>query len=90
MAYDHLVSVQTVSGCIRVGEAIKGVTVAGFDGIEPSLLDQKAQAGMLESNLGTNAGEINAAWVKWGTSGMGCQGNSLGCTVQVVDQTGYP
>ncbi len=90
MAHDHLVSVQTVPGCIRVGEAIKGVAVAGFDSVEPSLLDQKAQAGMIKSNQGTNAGEIKAAWVKWGTCGMGGQGNSMGCTVQIVDQAGYP
>ncbi len=81
MAHDCLVSVQTVPGCIGVGEAIKGVAVAGFDGIEPSLLDRKAQEGMIESNQGTNAGEIKAEWVKWSTCGTGGQGNSLGCTV---------
>ncbi len=89
MAHDCLVSVRTVPGYIGVGEAIEGVAVAGFDGIKPSLLDRKAQAGMIESNQCTNAGEIKAAWVKWGTCGTGCQGNSLGCTVQVVDQAGY-
>ncbi len=55
-----------------------------------SLLDRKAQAGKIESNQGTNAGEIKAVWVEWGTCGMGFQGYSLGCTVQVVDQAGYP
>jgi hypothetical protein len=90
MAHDYLVSIRTVPGCIGVGEAIKGVTVARFDGIKPSLLDWKAQAGMMESNQGTNAGEVQIAWVKRGTCGTGCQGNSLGCTVQVVDQIGYP
>jgi hypothetical protein len=64
MAHDCLVSVRTVPDCIGVGEAIKGVTVSGFDGVEPSLLDRKAQAGMIESNQGPNAGEIKAAWVK--------------------------
>ncbi len=83
MAHDCLVSVRTVP-------TIEGVAVAGFDGIEQSLLDRKAQAGMIESNQGTNSGEIKAEWVKWGTCGTGCQGNSLGCTVQVVDQAGYP
>ncbi len=90
MAHDWLISVWTVPGCIGVGEAIKGVAVASFDGVEPSFLDQKIQAGMIESNQGTNAGDIKAAWVKWGTCDTGCQGNSLGCTVQVVDQAGYP
>ncbi len=90
ITHDCLVSVQTVPGCIGVGEAIEGVTVAGFDGVEPSLLDRKAQAGMIETNQGTNAGEIKAARVKWGTCGTGGQGNSLGCTVQVVDQAGDP
>jgi hypothetical protein len=64
MAHDHFVSVRTVFGCIGVGEAIKGVAVACFDGVEPSLLDQKAQAGMIESNQGTIAGEIKAVWVE--------------------------
>ncbi len=64
MAYDPLVSVQTVPGCIGVGVAIEGVAVAGIDGIKPHLLDRKAQAGMIETNQGTNAGEIKAAWVK--------------------------
>jgi hypothetical protein len=63
MAHDCLVSIQTVPGCIGVGEAIKGVAVAGFDGVEPCLLDRKAQAGMIETNLGTYAGEIKAVWV---------------------------
>ncbi len=90
MAHDCLVSIRTVPGCIGVGEAIKGVAVAGFDGVNPRLFDRKAQAGMIETNKGTNAGEIKAAWVKWGTCGMGGQGNSLGCTVQVVDQAGDP
>jgi hypothetical protein len=35
MAHDHLISIQTVPGCIGVGKAIKGVTVAGFDGFKP-------------------------------------------------------
>ncbi len=47
MAHYHFVSIQTVPGCIGVGEAIKGVAVAGFDGIEPSFLDWKAQIGMI-------------------------------------------
>ncbi len=64
MAYDHLVIIRTVPGCIGVGEAIKGVTVACFDGVEPHLLGRKAQVGMIETNQGTNAGEIKAAWVK--------------------------
>ncbi len=84
MAHDPLVSVRTVSGCIGGGKAIEGVAVASYDSIKPSLLDRKAQAGMIESNQCTNAGEIKAAWVKWGTCGTGSQGNSLGCTIQVV------
>ncbi len=90
MAHDHLISVWTVPGSIGVGEAIKSVAFPGFDSIEPSLFDREAQAGMIEPNQGTNAGEIKTAWVKWGTCGMGGQGNSLGCTVQVVDQAGNP
>ncbi len=89
MPHDCLISVRTVPGCIGVGEAIEGVAVAGFDGAELSLLDRKAQAGMIESNQGINAGKI-AALVKWGTCGTGGQGNSLGCAVQVVDQAVDP
>jgi hypothetical protein len=39
MAHDRFVSIRTVAGCIGVFEAIKGVAVASFDGIKPSLLD---------------------------------------------------
>ncbi len=85
MAHDCLVRVWTVPGSIGVGEAIKGVAVASFDRVKPSLLDKEAQAGMIETNQGTIAGEIKAGWVKWGTCSTGSQGNSLGCTVQVVD-----
>ncbi len=81
MAHDRLIGVRTVLGRIGVSEALEGVAVAGFDGIEPSLLDREAQAGMIESNQGANAWEIKAAWVKWGTRGMSSQGNSLGCAL---------
>ncbi len=81
MAHDRLIGVWTVPGHIAVGEALEGVAVASFDSIKPSLLDWEAQAGMIEPNQGTDAGEIKAAWVKSGTCGMGGQGNSLGCTV---------
>ena len=81
MALDHLIGVRTVLGRIGVSEALKGAAVTSFDCIKPSLLDREAQAGMIEPNQGTNAGEIKAAWVKWGTCGTGSQGNSLGCTV---------
>ncbi len=81
MAHDCLIGVRTVLGHIGVSEALKGVAVAGFDCIEPSLLDREAKAGMIEPNQGTNAGEIKAAWVKWGTCSTGGHGNSLGCTV---------
>ncbi len=78
MAHDRLISVRTVPGSIGVGKAVKGVAVAGFDSIDPSLLHREAQAGMIESNQGINAGEIKAEWVKWGTCCTGGQGNSLG------------
>ncbi len=81
MVHDCLIGIRTVLGRIGVGETLKGVTVAGFDSVEPSLLDREAQAGMIEPNQGPNAGEIKAAWVKWGTCGTGDQGNCLGCAV---------
>ncbi len=90
MAHGPLVSVRKVLGFIGVSEAIKGVAVASVDGIEPSFLDRIAQACMIETNQGTNPGEIKAVWVEWGTCGTGGQGNSLGCAVQVVDQAGNP
>jgi hypothetical protein len=81
MAHDCLIGIRTILGCIGVGKALKGVTVAGFDSVEPSLLDREARAGMIEPNQGPNAGEIKTSWVKWGTYGMGGQGNHLGCAV---------
>ncbi len=81
MAHDHLIGVWTVFGRIGVGEALKGVAVAGFDSVKLSLLDREAQAGMIEPNQGTDAGEIKTTWVKWGTCGSGGQGNSLGCAL---------
>ena len=81
MAHDRLICIRTVLGFIGVGEALEGVADAGFDSVEPSLLDREAQAGMIEPNQGLNAREIKAAWVKWGTCGTGGQGNHLGCAV---------
>ncbi len=81
MAHDCLIGIWTVLVRIGVGETLEGVAVAGFDSINPSLLDREAQAGMMEPNQGPNAEEIKAAWVKWGTCGMGGQGNRLGCAV---------
>ncbi len=81
MAHDCIIGVRTVLGCIGVGEALKGAAVAGFDIVEPSLLDKEAQAGMIKTNQGPDAGEIKAAWVKWGTCGMGGQGSCLGCAI---------
>ncbi len=81
MANDRLIDIWTVPGSSEVGEAFEGVAVAGFDSVEPSLLDKEALTGMIELNQGTNAKEIKAARVKWGTCGSGGQGNSLGCAV---------
>ncbi len=64
MAHDCLIGIWTVLGCIGVREALKCVAVAGFDSVEPSLLDREAQAGMIEPNQGPNAGEIKALWIK--------------------------
>jgi hypothetical protein len=80
MAHDRLIGVRTLPGRNGVGKALEGVKVASFDSIKPSLLDRETKAGMIEPNQDTNAGEIKAAWVKWGTHGHGSgdQGNSLG------------
>ncbi len=67
MARDRLIGIRTVPGRIGVGEALQGVAVAGFDSVKPSLLDRETKVGMIEPNQGTNAGEIKAAWVEWGT-----------------------
>ncbi len=37
-------------GGVGVCEAFKGVTVAGFDGIQPGLLDWEPKTGMVEPN----------------------------------------
>jgi len=47
MTHDRFVSVWTILGSIGVGEALKGVAVAGFDGIQPGLFDWKAKTGMI-------------------------------------------
>ncbi len=81
MAHDCLIGVRTVPGHIGVGEALKGVAVASFDSTEPSLLDRETKAGIIEPNQGTNAGEIKAVWVKWGTCGLGGQDHRMGCAI---------
>ncbi len=73
-----------------VGEALEGVTVAGFDGIQPGLFDWKAKTGVVKTNQGANAGQIKAARIKGSTRNLGSQSNSLGCTVEVVNQAGRP
>ncbi len=64
MAYDRLIGVRTVLGHIGASVALEGITFAGFDCVESSLLDREAQTGMIEPNQGINAGDIKAAWVK--------------------------
>jgi hypothetical protein len=56
MTHDRFVCIRTILGSIGVGEAFEGVTVAGFDGIQPGLFDWKAKTGMIESNQSANAG----------------------------------
>ncbi len=56
MTHDGFIRVGAVTCNIRVGEAIEGVEVAGLDGIEPSLLDWKAQACMVEADESSYAG----------------------------------
>ena len=50
MAHDCFVCIQTILGGIGVGDALEGVTVAGFDGIKPGLVDRKAKTGMIKFN----------------------------------------
>jgi hypothetical protein len=90
MAHDGFVCVRTILGSIGVGEALKGVAVAGFDGIQPGLFDWKAKTGMIKSNQGANAGQIKAARIEGSTRSSGSQSNSLGCTVEVVYRAGSP
>jgi len=56
MTHDGFVSVRTILGSIGVGEALKRVAVAGFDGIQSGLFYWKAKTGMIKSNQGANAG----------------------------------
>ncbi len=53
------VGIRAVAGHVGVGQTIKRVAVAGFDGVKPHLLDWKAKTNMVEANQGANAGEIN-------------------------------
>ena len=90
MAHDRFVCIRTILGSIGVGEALEGVAVAGFDGIQAGLFDWKAKTGMIKSNQGANAGQIKAARIKGSTRSSGSQSNSLGCTVEVVYRAGSP
>jgi hypothetical protein len=54
------------------------------------LFDWKAKTGMIKTNQGANAGQIKAARIEGSTCCTGSQGNSLGCTVDIVDQAGGP
>ncbi len=71
MTRDRFVCVRTILGSIGVGEALEGVAVAGFDGIQPGLFDWKAKTGMIKSNQGPNAGKIKASWVERSTCSTG-------------------
>ena len=91
MAHDRFVCVRTIFGSIGVGEALKGVAVAGFDGIQPGLFDWKAKTGVIKSNQGANAGQIKAVRIEGSTKSSGSQGNSLGCcTIEVEYRAGSP
>ncbi len=48
VAHDRLVGVGTVLDRIGVGEALKGVAVAGFDGVQPGLFDRKVETGVVK------------------------------------------
>ncbi len=56
MAHDGLVCVRAVPCGIGVCDAVEGITVTCFDGIEPCLLAREAKAGMVEPDEGANAG----------------------------------
>jgi hypothetical protein len=89
MSQDGLIGIWAIAGYIGVGQAIKQVTVTCFDSVEPCLLDWKAKAGMVESNQGTDAGEVHVARIKHRAGGVGCQSHDLGCTVEVEDRIGF-
>ena len=89
MSQDRLVGIRAIAGHVGVGQAIEQVKVASFDGVEPCLLDRKAKAGMVETNQGTNAGEIHVVGVKSHAGGAGCQGHGLCNTVEVEDRAGF-
>ena len=61
---------------VRICEAVKGITVACFGSIEPSLFDGEPKTSMIEPNKGTNARQIQAAGVKGRLGGQSCQGQA--------------
>ncbi len=71
VAHDRLVGVGTILGRIGVGEALKGVAVSGFDGVQPGLFDREAETGVVKNNQGANAWEIKASRVEGSTRGSG-------------------
>ena len=89
MSQDGFVGIRAVVGHLGVGWAIKRVAVAGFDCIEPRLLDWKAITSMVEADQGTNAGEIHAVGVKRRVGGAGCHGHGLRSPVEVDDRAGF-
>ncbi len=90
VAHDRLVGAGTILGHIGVGEALEGVAVAGFDGVQPGLFDREAETGVVKTHQGANAGQIKAARVEGSTSGSGSQSYSLGCAIEVVNRAGSP
>jgi hypothetical protein len=85
MPQDCLVRIGTVSCCVGIGEALKGVTVSGLDSLKPGLLDREAQTSMVETHQGANARKVEAPLVKSGVCSLGSHGHGLGRLVQVVD-----
>ena len=89
MSQDGFVGIRAVTGNVRVSQPIEQVTVAGFDSIEPRLLDWKAKSSMVEANQGANAEEIHAVGVESCAGGAGLQGHSLRSSVEVEDRAGF-
>jgi hypothetical protein len=88
MTHNGLICIWAVSCSVGVSETVKEFTVAGFDGLQPCLLDMKANTCMVESDKSTNARKIKAAGIKTGLGGLGSKSQGLGNSVLVADEAG--
>jgi hypothetical protein len=71
MTHDGLVCIGTIPRGIGICETVEGVTIPCPDGIEPRLFDGEAKTCMIETDEGSNAGQVKAAGIEGDPGGSG-------------------